>query len=57
MDQSPTEPDPDDWIVIQIARSPRFQTMLDRSRQSIREGKCLSENDFWQAVERQRPQE
>jgi hypothetical protein len=39
-----------------LAHSPRFQALLDRSRQSIKEGKGLSEEEFWQAV-RKRAQE
>ena len=30
--------------------SPRFQALLNRSRQSIEEGKGLSDDDFWVAV-------
>ena len=33
-----------------LARSPRFQALLNRSRQSIKEGKGLSESAFWKAV-------
>jgi hypothetical protein len=39
-----------------LGRSPRFQALLDRSRQSITEGKGLSEKAFWAAV-RKRAQE
>jgi hypothetical protein len=39
-----------------LGRSPRFQALLDRSRQSIRQGKGLSEEAFWKAV-RKRAQE
>ena len=42
--------DDDDLENILIARSPRFQAMLDKSWQSIRAGKGLSEKDFWKAV-------
>jgi prevent-host-death family protein len=35
-----------------LARSPRFRALLDRSRQSIKQGKGLSETAFWQAVRR-----
>lgn len=34
-----------------LARSPRFQALLNKSRQSIHAGKGLSRKDFWQAVE------
>ena len=33
-----------------LSRSPRFQAILDKSRQSINAGKGLSRNDFWRAV-------
>jgi len=33
-----------------LRRPPRFQALLNRSRQSIKEGKGLSENEFWKAV-------
>jgi uncharacterized protein (DUF2236 family) len=39
-----------------LGRSPRFQALLNRSRQSIQEGKGLSEEAFWEAV-RKRAQE
>ncbi len=48
--------DDDDLERLLIGRSPRFQELLDRSRQSIREGKGLSEKEFWTAV-RQRARE
>lgn len=48
--------DDDDLERIILGRSPRFQALLDRSRQSIKEGKGLSEKDFWEAV-RDRAQE
>ena len=48
--------DDDDLEHILLGRSPRFQAMLDRSRQSIKEGKGLSGADFWKAV-RKRAQE
>lgn len=35
-----------------LARSPRFQAMLEKSRRSIEEGKGLSEEEFWSTVER-----
>jgi len=34
-----------------LTRSPRFQTLLNRSRQSMQAGKGLARDDFWQAVE------
>ncbi|HET6962000.1 MAG TPA: type II toxin-antitoxin system Phd/YefM family antitoxin [Terriglobia bacterium] len=42
--------DDDDLENILIARSPRFQAVLNRSRQSIKAGKGLSEKDVWKAV-------
>ena len=33
-----------------LSRSPRFQALLDKSRQSIQAGKGLSRKEFWQAV-------
>ena len=44
--------DDEDLENILIARSPRFQAMLNRSWQSIKAGKGLSEKDFWKAVAR-----
>lgn len=44
--------DDDDLERLLLGRSPRFQAMLDRSRQSIKEGKGLSEKAFWEAVRR-----
>jgi prevent-host-death family protein len=48
--------DDDDLERLMLGRSPRFQALLDRSRQSIKEGKGLSETAFWDAV-RKRAQE
>ena len=42
--------DDDDLEHLLLGRSPRFQALLQRSRQSIQEGKGLSEEDFWNAV-------
>jgi prevent-host-death family protein len=42
--------DDDDLEQILLSRSPRFQALLDRGRDSIQEGKGLSEQDFWKAV-------
>jgi prevent-host-death family protein len=33
-----------------LARSPRLQALLTRSRESIRAGKGLSSKEFWKAV-------
>jgi prevent-host-death family protein len=48
--------DDDDLERLMLGRSPRFQALLDRSRQSIKDGKGLSEGAFWEAV-RKRAQE
>src|SRR5438034_2176270 len=42
--------DDDDLERLLLGRSPRFQALLNRSRQSIQEGKGLSEKDFWEEV-------
>ena len=42
--------DDDDLERLMLGRSPRFQAMLDRSRQSIKEGKGLTEKAFWETV-------
>ena len=33
-----------------LSRSPHFQAILNKSRRSIKAGKGLSRDDFWQAV-------
>jgi len=40
----------DDLESLILARSPRFQALLEKSRKSIKAGKGLSQEDFWQAV-------
>jgi prevent-host-death family protein len=47
--------DDDDLARLLLGRSARFQALLNRSRQSIKDGKGLSEDAFWKAV-RQRSQ-
>lgn len=42
--------DDEDLERLMLGRSPRFQALLHRSRQSLQEGKGLSEEAFWQAV-------
>ena len=42
--------DDEDLESLILTRSPRFQTLLDKSRQSIKAGKGLSRNEFWKAV-------
>ena len=43
--------DDDDLESILIARSPRFQALLEQSRQSIQANKGLLEDEFWKAAE------
>ena len=40
----------DDLESLILARSPRFQALLEKSRKSIKAGKGVSQEDFWQAV-------
>lgn len=42
--------DEEDLERLLLGRSPQFQTLLDRARQSIKQGRGLSEKDFWNAV-------
>ena len=42
--------DDDDLERLLLARSPRFQSLLNKSRHSLNSGKGLSRNDFWKAV-------
>ncbi|HEX7183983.1 MAG TPA: type II toxin-antitoxin system Phd/YefM family antitoxin [Thermoanaerobaculia bacterium] len=42
--------DDDDLEGLLLARSPRFQALLDKSRASIQAGKGLSSQQFWDAV-------
>ena len=42
----------DDLESLLLARSPRFQAVLERSRASIRAGKGLPASEFWEAVSR-----
>jgi prevent-host-death family protein len=42
--------DDDDLEGLLLARSPRFQTLLDKSRASIQAGKGLSSRQFWDAA-------
>jgi len=43
--------DDDDLERLMLARSRRFQALLKRSRKSIKEGRGLSEREFWKAVQ------
>jgi len=42
--------DDDDLERILVGRSPRFQALLNRSRESIAAGKGMSPGEFWKAV-------
>ena len=42
--------DDDDVENLILARSPRFQKILRKSRASIKAGRGLSSNEFWSAV-------
>jgi prevent-host-death family protein len=44
--------DEDDLERLVLAHSPRFQALLERSRESLRAGKGLTPEEFWQTVER-----
>jgi prevent-host-death family protein len=43
--------DEEDLERLLLARSPRFQALLERSRESIQAQKGLSRDAFWRAVE------
>jgi prevent-host-death family protein len=42
--------DEDDLERLILARSPRFQALLEKSRRSVRASKGLSRDAFWKAV-------
>jgi prevent-host-death family protein len=42
--------DDDDLESLILARSPRFQALLEKSRESLKAGKGLSSEQFWKAV-------
>ncbi len=42
--------DDDDLESLILARSPRFQALLEQSRQSVKAGRGLSSKDFWKTV-------
>lgn len=44
--------DEEDLDRLMLARSPRFQVLLDESRKSIASGKGLSRDEFWKASHR-----
>jgi prevent-host-death family protein len=47
--------DEDDLERLILSRSPQFQMLLERSRQSLSAGKGLSAEEFWSAVEQNKP--
>ena len=47
--------DDEDLEGLVLSRSPRFQALLEQSRQSIRAGKGLTRDEFWSAVEDREP--
>ena len=46
--------DEDDLDSLMLARSPRFQALLNKSRRSIAAGKGLARDEFWKAVHARR---
>ncbi len=46
--------DEDDLEALVLARSPRFLARIEKSRRSIRQGKGLTEAEFWKAVDERR---
>lgn len=42
--------DDDDLENLVLARSPRFQALLERSRKSIKAGKGLTSEQFWKTI-------
>ncbi len=45
-----TPRDDADLETLVLSRSPRFQAMLEKSRESVRSGTGLSEKSFWKAM-------
>ncbi len=46
--------DEDELERLVLAHSPRFQGLLEKSRQSIKAGKGVSHDDFWKTVSQRR---
>ena len=44
--------DDEDLEDLVLVRSPHFQAVLKKSRRSLKEGKGLTEEEFWSAVKR-----
>jgi len=49
--------DDDDLERLVLARSPRFQALLNKSRESIKAGRGLSRDEFWKAVKERNPEQ
>jgi prevent-host-death family protein len=49
--------DDDDVESLVLARSPRLQRLLKKSRASIAAGRGLSAKEFWRAVSKPRPRD
>jgi prevent-host-death family protein len=47
--------DEDDLETLVLARSPQFLARIERARRSIRQGKGLTEVEFWRAVRERKP--
>ncbi len=43
--------DDDDLEHLLLSRSPRFQALLNKSRESIRAGRAVSHEEFWKNVQ------
>jgi prevent-host-death family protein len=43
--------DEDEIERLVLAHSPKFQVILEKTRQQIRDGQCLSEDDFWRELD------
>lgn len=48
--------DDEDLERLLLGRSPRFQALLERSRQSVKDGLGLSEKEFWDTVRKRAQQ-
>ncbi len=46
--------DEEDLDRLMLARSPRFQAMLEESRRSIAAGKGIARDEFWNAARRRK---
>jgi prevent-host-death family protein len=47
--------DDDDLENLVLARSPAFLARIERARRSVRQGKGLTEEEFWKAVDKGEP--